>query len=143
MFPPVDQTRRQLLSVAAAGAVAAAIPAAAAAAPATELAAKFERLLDEYYARRMNWAPRFARAHAETDELFGEYRKEYEKFLHKACDRLAVHEAHDRMHDVGEQMKPLARAIVALPTISVEALRTKALVALWEVAPFGAANTQY
>jgi len=44
------------------------------------------------------------------------------------------------MHAVGEDMKPLARTIVALPTTSVEVLRAKVLVALWEVAPLCAGD---
>ena len=89
-----------------------------------------------------------AQAHAETDELFGKRwnqddADEREKFFDEACDDLAVDEAHDRMHDVGEQMKPLARAIVALPTTSIEALRAKVLVALWEVAPLAAAESEF
>jgi hypothetical protein len=47
------------------------------------------------------------------------------------------------MHTVGEEMKPLARAIIALPTTSLAVLRARALVAFWEVAPFSASETQF
>jgi hypothetical protein len=102
------------------------------------------------------WAPRLAQAHAETDERFGEPCTLYDKdgkpgpevkarddFFAEMIDRLAVREAGDRMHAVYEQMKPLARAISALPTTSIEALRAKALVAFWEVGPISASNSKY
>jgi hypothetical protein len=40
-------------------------------------------------------------------------------------------------------MEPLAEAINASPVNSIEGLRAKALVALWEVAPLGAAETEF
>jgi hypothetical protein len=159
---PPTNTSRSRRTVLAGIASAAALPIAAlpiaAAAPAAaartcdaeliEFVARFERLLDEYYARRSAWGPRLAQAHAETDELFGETVNEddaedREKFFSKACARLNVHEAHDRMHAVGEEMKPLARTITALPTTSLEVLQAKALVAFWEVAPLCAGDTTY
>jgi hypothetical protein len=151
---PIDTTRRHLLTVAASGAVAAAGIATGTAATAgavfdtalTELVAKFERLLGEYYARQRAWGPRLAQAHAETDELFGKLvngdnAEDRSRFFSEACARLDVHEVSDRLHAVGEEMKPLARAIVALPTTSLEALRAKALVVFWEVAPLCAGDT--
>ncbi len=66
-----------------------------------------------------------------------------ERVFSEACDRLDVHSAGERMHAVGEEMKPLARAIVDLPTTSLEVLRAKTLVALWEVAPLCADDTKY
>jgi hypothetical protein len=153
---PIDTTRRHLLTVAAGGAVAAAGIATGTAATAgavfdtalTELVAKFERLLGEYYARQRAWGPRLAQAHAETDELFGKLvngdnAEDRSRFFSEACARLDVHEVSDRLHAVGEEMKPLARAIVALPTTSLEALRAKALVVFWEVAPLCAGDTEY
>jgi hypothetical protein len=120
------------------------------------LSAQFERLVDEYYARHKVWAPRLAGAHAKTDERFGDIFALYdkdgnpgpevkarEKYFGEMIERLAVHEAGDRMHAVYEQMKPLARAILALPTTSIEALRAKALVAFWESMPSFAHSTTY
>jgi hypothetical protein len=166
--PPTNTSaipsRRNFLtqSVVAAAAIAAALPAAVAAttAPAAAdlvaLADQFERLVDEYYARRKVWAPRLEQAHAKTDERFGEFFthydkdgnpnpeiKEREQFFDEMIDRLAVDEAHDRMHAVYEQMKPLAGAILALPATSIEAPRAKALVAFWEVVPLSARDTEY
>jgi hypothetical protein len=85
---PVDPTRRHLLTIAAGGAVAAAIPAAtlpiAAAAPAAaahtldaeliELGARFEPLVDQYYAAHRRWSLSLSQAHAERDREFGEPR---------------------------------------------------------------------
>jgi hypothetical protein len=112
------------------------------------LIAKFERLLDEYYALRRVWGPRLAQAHAETDELFGEIWNSDDKegrtqFFEEACARHDVADASDRMHAVGEEMKPLAQAIVASPATSMEALRAKALVTLWAVAPVSAGSIHY
>jgi hypothetical protein len=105
-------------------------------------------LLDEYYARRRVWGPRLAQAHAETDELFGEICNSDDKegrreFFEQACARLDVDDAGDRMHAVGEEMKPLVRAIVASPATSMEALRAKALVTFWQIAPLCAGHTRY
>jgi hypothetical protein len=80
MFPPVDPTRRRVLTVAAAGAVAAAIPAAIAPAMAgmhpdaelIELGARFEPLVDRYYVAHRRWSAALARAHAEHDAEFGD-----------------------------------------------------------------------
>jgi hypothetical protein len=71
-----------------------------------------------------------AQAHAETDELFGEIWNSDDKegrtqFFEEACARLDGADAGDRMHAVGEEMKPLAQAIVASPATSMEALRAK------------------
>jgi hypothetical protein len=113
-----------------------------------EVVAKFERLLEEYYARRAAWGPRLEQAHAETDRIFGEEwdggdAEHRGRVFSEACIRLEVNNAGDQMHAVGEEMKPLAQAIVALPTASLEALRAKTLVALWEVAPLCASDTEY
>ena len=118
---------------------------AAAAAPSLDAAsaqivARFERLVEEYYARQRDWAPRMAAAHAETDKLFGEGYNEQTnahrtRFLQEVCDRRGADEAGERLHAVFEEMTPLARAIIALPATSMEALRARALVSFWEVAP--------
>jgi hypothetical protein len=89
-----------------------------------------------------------AQAHAETDELFGEICNSYDKegrreCFEQACARLDVDDAGDRMHAVGEEMKPLARAIVASPATSMEALRAKALVTFWQIAPLCAGHARY
>jgi hypothetical protein len=150
---PIDTNRRRFLAVAAGASAASVGTLTAAAEPVfdaalTELVAKFERLLDEYYALRRIWSPRLAQAHAETDELFGEIwnsddKEARTKFFEQACARLNVRDAGDRMHAVGEEMKPLARAIVASPATSMEALRAKALVTLWEIAPSCAGRTHF
>jgi hypothetical protein len=89
-----------------------------------------------------------AAAHAETDQQFGEgYNEKTDadraRFIQEACSRRDVDEAGDRLHAVFEEMTPLARAIVALPATSMEALRAKALVSLWEVAPLTADSNEF
>src|ERR1700721_863800 len=74
--PANGLSRRTMLGAIAVLPACAAVPAVAARsaigiAP-TELVARFELLLDEYYARQSDWGPRLAQAHAETDERFGE-----------------------------------------------------------------------
>ena len=110
-----------------------------------DVTAKFERLLGEYYAaRRSDWGPRLALAHAETDKFGGSWDSEdRSRFFSEACARLDVNGAGDRMQAIEEEMKPLARSIVASPTKSTEALRAKALVAFWQVAPLCAGDTEY
>jgi hypothetical protein len=72
-----------------------------------------------------------------------EDREARDSFFSEAAARLDVDEAHDRMHAVEEEMKPLARAIVALAITSPEALRAKAMVAFWQVAHLCASDAQY
>jgi len=113
--------------------------------PIFALIGKFELLLAEYYERRRDWGPRLAQAHAETDALFGEEygAPDRESFFSEACTRFDVQEASDRLQAVTEEMKPLARTIVALPTTSMEVLRAKALVTFWEISPLSADDTKY
>ena len=41
------------------------------------------------------------------------------------------------------EMRPIAKAISALPCTSIEGLRAKALVAFWEVVPVSAGDTEF
>jgi hypothetical protein len=160
---PVDPTRRRLLTVAAGGAVAAAIPTAAlpiaAAAPAAantldaeliELGARFEPLVDQYYAVRAIWARAMTRSHSEHDRKFGEPRDrdyhdtpEIRAAWEETCERNGLHDACARQSAIWEEMKPIADVINAASVTSIEGLRAKALVALWEVAPLCAGNTEF
>jgi hypothetical protein len=154
---PVDTTRRHLLTIAAGGAVAAlSIAAAQAAAAQTldaeliELGARFEPLLDRYYATHRRWSASLAQAHAEHDREFGdpadrnyEYPPEIRKAFSDSCERSGACEADDELSAICEEMRPLETAINAAPVTSIEGLRTKALVAFREVGPLCAGDTKF
>jgi hypothetical protein len=159
-IPPADPTRRQLLSAAAAGAVAAAIPTAATIAPAVagihpdaeliELGARFEPLVNQYYAVRAIWARAMTRSHSERDQKFGEPRDrgyqdtpEIRAAWEEICERNGLDDASARHSAIWKEMEPIADAINAASVTSLEGLRAKALVAFWEVAPSGAGDTEF
>jgi hypothetical protein len=155
MFPPVDPTRRQLLSVAATGAVAAAIPTVAAATPTVDaelvaLSRQFEALVDKYYDAHRHWSRVLAQAHAEQDAEFGapaargySDTPEIAKAWNERCSRLGVDDADDRLSAIGIDREPLQFAIQDLPANSIEALRAKALVAFFNVQPLCAGDKEY
>jgi hypothetical protein len=150
---PVDPTRRRFLTVAAAGAATVAAGSSALAlqdAELIELGARFEPLVDQYYVAQRRWSRSLARAHAEHDREFGDpadrnyqYPPEIEAAFSDSCERSGANEADDALSAIHEQMKPLADAINAAPVTSIEGLRAKALVALWEVAPLAAGDTEF
>jgi hypothetical protein len=47
------------------------------------------------------------------------------------------------MSAIHDEMKPLANAINAAPVTSIEGLRVKALVALWEIVPLCKGDTEF
>lgn len=165
MFPPVDPTRRHLLTVVGGGAVAAAIPTAVVAgitagiptaaaqtldAELIELGARFEPLVDRYYVAQRRWSGSLARAHAEHDREFGdpadrnyEYPPEIIAAFSDSCERSGAKEADDALSAIHQEMKQLANAINAASVNSIEGLRAKALVAFYEVAPLGAGDTEF
>jgi hypothetical protein len=154
---PVDPTRRHLLTVAggavAAVTIAAAAPVAAAQtldAELIELGARFEPLVDQYYAVRAIWARAMTRSHSEIDRKLGEpsdrgYQETPE--IRAAWEELREHTGLDdacaRQSAIWEEMKPIADAINAASVNSIEGLRAKALVAFWEVAPLCADQTEF
>ena len=150
--PTEGLSRRVVLAgVASAAAlpIAAASPAAAAQtidAELIELGARFEPLVDRYYVARKLWARSMVAAHTERDREYGvdqDYTPEHFAALSKCCERSGVDEAAATLHAVFEDMEPLMKAINAAPVNSIEGLRAKALVALWEVAPLCAGDTEY
>jgi hypothetical protein len=155
MFPPVDPTRRRFLTVAAAGAAAIATTAPAAAsqtldAELIELGARFEPLVDQYYAVHAIWAPALTRSHSEIDRKFGEPRDrgyqdtpEIRAAWEEVSEWNGLDDACARQSAIWEEMKPIADAINASPVTSIEGLRAKALVAFWEVAPLAAGDTEF
>jgi hypothetical protein len=94
-----------------------------------ELGARFEPLVDQYYAARKRWARSLVAAHAEHDREFGADRN-----YDAACEAL---------HAIFKEMAPLANAINAAFVSSIEGLRAKALVAFWEVAPVLAGENEF
>jgi hypothetical protein len=155
-----DPTRRRVLTVAG-GALAAAIPTAAlttAAAPAAqtldaeliELGARFEPLVDQYYAARAIWARALTRSHSEQDREFGSREErgyhdspEITAVCEEIFERNGYRDACERQSAIHKEMKPLENAINAAPVTSIEGLRAKALVALYEVAPLSAGDTEF
>jgi hypothetical protein len=171
MFPPRDPTRRRFLAVAAvasavgAGTLAAAaamdpnVPAAAIApamagmhpdAELIELGARFEPLVDRYYVAHRRWSAALARAHAEHNRKFGEPRDrdyqdtpEIRAAWEEVSERNGLGDACARQSEIWEEIKPIADAINAASVTSIEGLRAKALVALYEVAPLSAGDTEF
>jgi hypothetical protein len=81
-----------------------------------ELGARFEPLLDQYYVAQERWSTSSAQDYRATAD--------------------ALHEIHD-------EMKPLANAINAASVTSIEGLRVKVLVTLWEIEPLCKADTEF
>jgi hypothetical protein len=155
--PPTNTspTRRNILgTIAAAGATALTLAPAAAAhtldAELIELGARFEPLLDRYYATHRRWSASLAQAHAEHDREFGdpadrnfEYPPEIRNAFADSCERSGAREADDELSAICEEMRPLEKAINAAPVTSIEGLRVKALLAFREVAPLCAGDTEF
>jgi hypothetical protein len=133
--------------------IAAAAPAAAAQtidAELIELGARFEPLVDQYYAVRAIWARALTRSHSEHDRKFGEPRDrdyqdtpEIRAAWEEACERNGLDDACARQSAIHKEMKPIADAINAASVTSIEGLRAKALVAFCEVAPLCAGDTAF
>jgi len=81
-----------------------------------ELGARFEPLVDRYYRAQRRWSNSSARRYDDTADALS-----------------AVH----------DEMKPLANAINAASVSSIEGLRAKALVALWEIEPLCQGETEF
>jgi hypothetical protein len=149
----ISRTRRAVLAgVASAAAlpIAAAVPAAAHILDAEliELGARLEPLVEQYYAARKRWAPSLVAAHAISERDFGDDLRRFnepdvEKAFHDSCEHLGVDQAEDALHATYEDMEPLMKAINAAPVNSIEGLRAKALVALYEVHPLCAGETEF
>jgi histone H3/H4 len=94
------------------------------------LGERFERRLLEYMDAWLAWAPlmRAARAEAESDLA---------RFS-VAIQRTGCEAAQACMSELENDMQPLAAEIITAPATSLEGLRAKALVALWEALPASA-----
>jgi hypothetical protein len=145
--PAKSLSRRGLLAGVAS---AAALPIAAATVPMSahpdadlvELGARFEPLVDRYYAARGRWARSLTAAHAERDQRFGtpedndyRYTSETNATIEDIYERLGYRMASDDLQAAYDVMEPVMKTINAAPVNSIEGLRAKALVALYEVAP--------
>jgi hypothetical protein len=150
--PPERLSRRGVLAgVASAAAlpIAVAMPAASARHPDAELielGVRLEPLLEQYYAARKPWARSLSAAHAERDRKYGDepdYGPEGTAALDECCRRSGADVAAATLHAAYEDMEPLMEAINAAPVNSIEGLRAKALVALYEIAPSCAWDTEF
>ena len=115
-----------------------------------ELGARFEPLVDRYYVAHRRWSAALARAHAEHDRKFGEPRDrgyqdtpEIRAAWQEVSERNGLDDACARQSEIWEEIKPIADAINAASVNSIEGLRSKALVALYEVAPLSAGDTEF
>jgi hypothetical protein len=115
-----------------------------------ELGAKLEPLVDQYYVARKRWARAMAEAHAERDHQFGppaerDYRDtpEITAAWNATCARVGLDETSDNLSAAYESMEALMEAINAAPVNSIEGLRAKALVALYEIAPGDCWGTEF
>jgi hypothetical protein len=129
---------------------AAAAPVQTADAELIELGARFEPLVDKYYAARAIWARAMTRSHSERDRRLGEPKDrdyqdtpEIRAAWKEITERNGLDEASARHSAIWEEMEPIAEAINAASINSIEGLRAKALVAFWEVAPTCAAETTF
>jgi hypothetical protein len=115
-----------------------------------ELGARFEPLVDRYYAVRAIWAQAMTRSHSEQDREFGTWEDrdyqdtpEIRAAWEEACERNGLRDASARLSAMHKEMKPLENVINAARVTSIEGLRAKALVALYEVAPLCAEETEF
>jgi hypothetical protein len=119
------------------------------------LGAKFEPLLDRFFAQRAIWAAQYAKVDAEVDQRFGDSGPWYDKdgritdegeardkFWADAIARLVESDA-EKFNAIDLQLQSLANAIDALPVMSLEGLKAKALVAFLRVSPHCASSDEY
>jgi hypothetical protein len=115
-----------------------------------ELGTRFEPLVDRYYAVRAIWARALTRSHSEHDRKFGSREErgyhdspEITAAWEETCERNGLGDACARQSEIWEEIKPIADAINAASVTTIEGLRAKALVALYEVAPLSAGDTEF
>jgi hypothetical protein len=148
---PVDTTRRRFLSNAAslatAGtAIALAIPPAPAAAtsanPDAEIVAAgkaFEPLLSKYLDAKFVWARLWREAGDERDAKFPDDDFDVQGpkwiFHSEVAERNGCMEAADRLSAIWQEMEPLSDLIREAAAETIEGLRAKTLVAIWDCQP--------
>jgi hypothetical protein len=150
--PALAGTRRSFINTIAALSIAAAAPSATAQtvdADLIELGARFEPLVDRYYAARKRWAPLMMATHAEYRTMVpdhAEYRGDFDRryqVMQNCCERSGESEARAAMDAIRKEMGDLANAISAAPVNSIAGLRAKVLVAFSEIAPKHADDTEF
>ena len=135
-----------------------AIPAVAASNPDAEVIAagqKFEDLFSRYMPAWLKWARLHREAKAETEAKFGKgyHRVAWQhptpgkspgqKYLSEALARNGASQASDAIEVLYDEMEPLAEFIRETDIESMEGLRAKALVAMWDSRPTGATHSVY
>jgi len=137
--PAIAGTRRSFIHTIAALSIAAAAPAASAQtidADLIALGARFEPLVDQYYAARKRWARSDVPAHAEYRAMVADHPDQGSYQVTRDCwERWGVGEALVPLLAIKEKMEELTNAINAAPVGSIAGLRVKALAAFWQIAP--------
>jgi hypothetical protein len=115
-----------------------------------ELGRKYELLLDKFFPAHRDWSRGAALAGAEQDAEFGlpkdhgyRYTQEMSAALDRRLEDTGASQANDRMDAATLEMEPIEHAINCLPVSSIEGLRAKALIALHEIRPVIAGETEY
>jgi hypothetical protein len=115
-----------------------------------ELGRKYEFLLDKFFPAHRDWSRGAALAGAEQAAEFGlpadrgyRYTPEMSAALDRRLEDAGAREANDKMDSITLEMESIEDAINCLPVRSIEGLRTKALVAMHEIRPTSAGETEY
>jgi hypothetical protein len=115
-----------------------------------ELGAQLEPLVDQYYAASKIWAHSLVASHAERDRRFGTpeergYRDtpEITAAISEIHVRSGYDVASDNLQAAYDDMELLMETINAAPVNSIEGLRAKALVALYEIAPSDCRSSKF
>jgi hypothetical protein len=115
-----------------------------------ELGRKYELLLDKFFPAHRDWSRGAALAGAEQDAEFClpkdrgyRYTQEMSAAHDRRLEDTGASQANDRMDAATLEMEPIEHAINCLPVSSIEGLRAKALIALHEIRPVIAGETEY
>ena len=116
---------------------------------AIEAGKQFEVLLSKYTDARFRWGALAREADAKTDAAFAN-KPEWTgpsgpnpKWAIKAeiLKENGGDEASDRLAEIYEEMEPLAQTIMETPTKTIEGLRAKALLSIWNCFPICASHS--
>jgi hypothetical protein len=152
MFPPVDPTRRRFLSQAASTAAGSAVLALATVTPAPSAAMSanpdaeivaagkaFEPLLSRCLDAQFVWARLVRETGDERDAKFPDDDFDVGSpkwiFHSEVAKRNGCTEAADRLSAISQEMEPLSKLIREAAAETIEGLRAKTLVAIWDCQP--------
>ncbi|HZR74536.1 hypothetical protein [Bradyrhizobium sp.] len=114
------------------------------------LCREYEPMLEKYLSAHKDWSRGAEQARIEQDAEFGEpkdfdYKStpEMRAALEKRLADTGATEANDRMDEISLGMEPIGHAINSIPASSVEGLRAKALVALYNIRPIIAGREEF